>query len=183
MPSHCRARDGGLGHLQPEFSELAGRPPSESFLSFSGQSPGELIPCWVSFHHIVTDHLYHARHHAALCLCTGILGYVPRAQLGSANITGDNTTTLFLSQNPGRNLVGLGAEKQAVVGRFSVPSGPCLVLSGCSLEISPPSPCPVILPHVALGSQNPRQGFLGPTHIQFCIIRASSAQLADAAHG
>lgn len=160
MPSHCRARDGGLGHLQPAFSELASRPPSESFLSLSGQSPGGLIPCWISFQHVVTDHLYQARHHAALCLHTGILGYVPRTQLGSANITGDNTIRLFLFQSPGRNLVGLGAEEQAVVGRVfgSIWPLPCSIrllfgnLSSVSITSYPSTCCS--------GIPEPQAGFL-----------------------
>lgn len=57
---------GGLGHLLPEFSTLASRLPSEPFLSLSGQSPGGLIPGWISFQHLVLDHLYQARHHTAL---------------------------------------------------------------------------------------------------------------------
>lgn len=167
MHGHCRARDGGLGHLQPEFSELAGRPPSESFLSLSGQSPREPIPCWISFQHVITDHLDQARHHSVRCLHTGILGYAPRTQLGSANVTGDNTTRLFLPQSPGRNLVGLGAETQTIVGRAfsSIWPLPCSIR--LVFGISPPSSCPVILPHGALGSQNPRQGFLALTHISF----------------
>lgn len=83
---------GGLGHLQPEFSTLAGRLPSEPFLSLSRRSPGGLIPWWISFQHLVPDHLYQARHHTALCLHTHVRGYFPRAHLVSVsvNVTGGN---------------------------------------------------------------------------------------------
>lgn len=70
------------------------------------------IPCWISSQHVITDHLYQARHHAELRLHTGILGYGPRTQLGSGD-----TTRLFLPRSPGRDLAGWEAEKQTTAGR------------------------------------------------------------------
>lgn len=88
---------GGLGHLQPEFSILAGRLPSEPFLSLSGQSPGGLIPGWISSRHLVPGPLCQARHRTALCLHTHALGDSPRAHLVSVNVIGGNTISTLPS--------------------------------------------------------------------------------------
>lgn len=95
--------------------------------------------------------------------------------MGSASVTGGNTTRTLSTSESRQKLSWIGRKDKGC--RWEG------FRSGYSLESSPPPPCPVFLPHVAAGSQNPRPAFLGLIHIQFCIIQASSARLADASDG